>query len=86
MKYQIEHCFSSIKVNSIEVIGKGYDSVAYLVNAEYIFKMKFSTNKKKCYEKAKEYHDIVEQYYPIETIVCGISIMKKTLLQWDKRK
>ncbi len=51
MKYLIEHYFDNFKVDSIEIIGSG--SVAYLVNNEYIFKTKFSTNKKRlCKEKA----------------------------------
>ena len=53
MKYLIEHYFDNFKVDSIEIIGSGYDSVAYLVNNEYIFKTKFSTNKKKGYAKEK---------------------------------
>ena len=36
MKYLIEHY--NFKVDSIEIIGSGYDSVAYLVNNEYILK------------------------------------------------
>lgn len=61
MKYLIEHYFSGFKVNSIEVIGNGYDSVAYLVNGEYIFKMKFSANKKKGYEKEKAIYDFLNK-------------------------
>ena len=38
MKYLIEHYFDNFKVDSIEIIGSGYDSVAYLVNNEYILK------------------------------------------------
>ena len=37
MKYLIEHYFEDFKVESIKVIGSGYDSVAYLVNGETIF-------------------------------------------------
>ncbi len=40
MKYLIEHYFDNFKVDSIEIIGSGYDSVAYLVNNEYIFNAK----------------------------------------------
>lgn len=50
-KYLLEHTFDNLKVNTISVMGSGYDSVAYLVNEEYIFKIKFSANKKKGYEK-----------------------------------
>lgn len=52
-KYLLEHTFSSLKVETIEVLGSGYDSVAYLVNHEYVFKIKFSADKKKGYEKEK---------------------------------
>lgn len=34
MKYLIEHYFDNFKVDSIEIIGSGYDSVAYLVTKE----------------------------------------------------
>ncbi len=61
MKYLIEHYFNGIKVNSIEVIGNGYDSVAYIVNDEHIFKMKFSANKKKGYEKEKAIYDFLNR-------------------------
>ena len=61
MKYLIEHNFNEFKVESIEVIGSGYDSVAYLVNNEYIFKTKFSSNKKKEYEKEKAIYDFLNR-------------------------
>ena len=61
MKYLIEHYFEDFKVESIKVIGSGYDSVAYLVNGEYIFKTKFSANKKKGYEKEKAIYDFLNQ-------------------------
>ena len=32
----------NIPINTIKQIGEGYDSKAYLVNDEYIFKIKFS--------------------------------------------
>ena len=61
MQYLIEHHFKDFKVDSIKVIGSGYDSVAYLVNGEYIFKTKFSANKKKGYEKEKAIYDFLNQ-------------------------
>lgn len=61
MKYLIEHHFDGIKVDHIEVIGNGHDSVAYLVNDEYVFKMKFSVNKKKGYEKEKAIYDFLNK-------------------------
>ena len=61
MKYLIEHTFKDFKVNNIEVIGSGHDSVAYLVNNEYIFKTKFSANKKKGYTKEKAIYDFLNK-------------------------
>lgn len=58
-KYLLEHTFSELKVNDIKVLGSGYDSVAYLVNNEYVFKIKFSANKKKGYEKEKAIYDFL---------------------------
>lgn len=48
-----------ISIDSINQIGEGYDSKAYLVNDEYIFKIKFSANKKKGYEKEKAIYDFL---------------------------
>ena len=53
MKYLIEHYFDNFKVDSIEIIGSGYDSVAYLVNNEYILKQNLVLIRKRlCKEKA----------------------------------
>ena len=60
-KYLLEHTFYNLKVNDIKVLGSGYDSVAYLVNNEYVFKIKFSANKKKGYEKEKAIYDFLNQ-------------------------
>lgn len=49
----------NISIDSINQIGEGYDSKAYLVNDEYIFKIKFSANKKKGYEKEKAIYDFL---------------------------
>ena len=43
----------AITVEEIKIIGQGHDSVAYLVNEAYIFKMKLSGNKKLSYTKEK---------------------------------
>ena len=51
----------NINIDSIKEIGEGYDSKAYLVNNEYIFKMKFSANKKKGYEKEKAIYDFLNK-------------------------
>lgn len=51
----------SISIDSIRQIGEGYDSKAYLVNDEYIFKIKFSANKKKGYEKEKAIYDFLNR-------------------------
>ena len=61
MKYLIEHCFTDFKVERIDLVGSGYDSVAYLVNSEYIFKSKFSANKKKGYKKEKAIYDFLNK-------------------------
>ena len=61
MKYIIEKHFSNFKVQSIDVIGSGYDSVAYLINNEYVFKIKLSANKKKGYEKEKAIYDFLNK-------------------------
>ena len=52
----------NIVVDSINLIGEGYDSKAYLVNNEYIFKIKFSANKKKGYEKEKAIYDFLNKH------------------------
>lgn len=51
----------NIEINSLALIGEGYDSKAYLVNGEYIFKVKYSVNKKKGYEKEKAIYDFLNQ-------------------------
>ena len=51
----------NIEINSLDLIGEGYDSKAYLVNGEYIFKVKYSANKKKGYEKEKSTYDFLNQ-------------------------
>ena len=60
-KYLLEHTFKDLKIKSIKILGSGYDSVAYLVNGEYVFKMKFSANKKKDYEKEKAIYDFLNK-------------------------
>ena len=62
MKYLLEHTFSNLQVENIKVLGSGYDSVAYLVNNEYVFKIKFSSNKKKGYEKEKAIYDFLNKH------------------------
>ncbi|HEF9843979.1 TPA: APH(2'')-Ia/If/Ih family aminoglycoside O-phosphotransferase [Campylobacter coli] len=51
----------NIEINSLDLIGEGYDSKAYLVNGEYIFKVKYSANKKKGYEKEKSIYEFLNQ-------------------------
>ena len=51
----------NIIIDSIRLIGEGYDSKAYIVNNEYIFKRKFSANKKKGYEKEKAIYDFLNK-------------------------
>lgn len=56
----IEEKFNII-VNTIELIGEGYDSKAYIVNSEYIFKIKISANEKKGYKKEKVICDFLNE-------------------------
>ncbi|MDE5539869.1 MAG: APH(2'')-If/Ih family aminoglycoside O-phosphotransferase, partial [Bacilli bacterium] len=51
----------NIKVNDLKLIGKGHDSKAYLINNEYVFKIKFSANDKKGYEKEKAVYDFLNK-------------------------
>ena len=51
----------NIVIDSIKLIGEGYDSKAYIVNNEYVFKIKFSANKKKGYEKEKVIYDFLNK-------------------------
>lgn len=50
-----------LEVASIKIIGEGYDSKAYLINDEYIFKLKISSNKKKGYKKEKAVLDFLNR-------------------------
>lgn len=58
IKKLLEEKFN-ISIDILKQIGEGYDSKAYLVNDEYIFKIKFSANKKKGYEKEKAIYDFL---------------------------
>lgn len=53
--------YFDIEVIGYKLLGEGYDSKAYLVNNEYVFKIKFSTNKKKGYEKEKAIYDFLNK-------------------------
>lgn len=59
VKYLLEHTFENLEVQSISVLGSGFDSVAYLINNDYVFK--FSTNLKKGYEKEKAIYDFLNK-------------------------
>ena len=50
-----------LEVANIKIIGEGYDSKAYLINDEYIFKLKISSNKKKGYKKEKAVLDFLNR-------------------------
>lgn len=50
-----------LEVKSATLIGEGYDSKAYLINDEYIFKIKISTNEKKGYKKEKAVLDFLNK-------------------------
>ena len=51
----------NLDVNSCKLIGSGYDSQAYLINNEYIFKIKKSVNEKKGYAKEKAIYDFLNK-------------------------
>ena len=53
--------YCNIEITTLTLLGEGYDSKAYLVNGEYIFKVKYSTNKKKGYEKEKAIYDFLNK-------------------------
>ena len=57
-KYLLEHTFTKLQIKTIRVLGNGNDSVAYLVNKEYVFKIKYSATNKKEYEKEKAIYDL----------------------------
>lgn len=61
VKTLLEQTFEGLIISEIKIIGAGYDSVAYLVNNEYIFKIKYSTNKKKGYAKEKAIYDFINK-------------------------
>lgn len=51
-----------LNIDKIELLGEGLDSQAYLVNKRYIFKIKYSANKKKGYEKEKAVYDLLNKH------------------------
>lgn len=51
----------NLEVKNEKIIGEGYDSKAYLINDEYIFKIKISANEKKGYEKEKAVLDFLNK-------------------------
>lgn len=61
MRSIIEQSFKDFAVTQIDEIGRGYDSVTYLVNNEYIFKIKISANQKKGYEKERAILDFLNK-------------------------
>lgn len=58
IKNLIESKFNIVVV-SCNLIGEGYDSKAYLINDEYIYKIKISANEKKGYVKEKAILDFL---------------------------
>lgn len=71
-KLLIEHTFKNLKINNIEAIGNGHDSIAYLVNNEYIFKTKFSVNNKKGYAKEKAIYDFLNKNLDTNVMIPNI--------------
>lgn len=50
----------NINIDNIKLIGEGHDSKAYMVNNEYVFKIKYSVDKKS-YEKEKNIYDFLNK-------------------------
>ena len=61
VKTLLQQTFEGLAISEIKKIGAGYDSVAYLVNDEYIFKIKYSENMKKGYAKEKAIYDFLNK-------------------------
>ena len=90
MKYLIEHTFGEFSVESIKVIGAGLDSVAYLVNDEYIFK---KSKHKEAAENMKKEISVLRylegklpleipriEFYDADVNRCGYKEIKGTIL------
>lgn len=90
MKYLIEHCFNGFRVNNIGVLGAGLDSVAYLVNEEYIFKKSKHKEASENMKKEISVLKYLEGKLPLETpkielydedaSICGYKEIKGTIL------
>lgn len=90
MKYLIEHCFNDFKVNNIRVLGSGLDSVAYLVNEEYIFKKSKHKEASENMKKEVSVLRYLEEKLPLEipkidfydenVSICGYKEIKGTIL------
>lgn len=61
IKEIIEKHFDFV-VKDAQLIGEGFDSKAYLVNGQYIFKIKYSANQKKGYQKEKAVYDFLNRH------------------------
>ena len=59
-KYIIEK-YIDIDIKTIDYIGNGNDSVAYFVNDNYVFKIKYCKEKDKAYLKEKEICDFINK-------------------------
>ena len=70
---ELEEKFN-ISIDSIKQIGEGHDSKAYLVNGKYIFKIKFSANKKKGYEKEKAIYDFLNENLETDILIDSYKI------------
>lgn len=90
MKYLIGHTFGGFNVESIKVIGAGLDSVAYLVNDEYIFK---KSKHKEAAENMKKEIFVLRylegklpleipriEFYDADVNICGYKEIKGTIL------
>ena len=67
-----EQLFENFKVNSIRPLGSGYDSIAYLVNEKYVFKVKTSNNEEKGYRKEKAICDFLNKNLNSNVVIPNI--------------
>ena len=62
----------NIKINNMEVLGSGDDSIAYLVNNEYVFKIKYNDNSERSYKNEKAIYDFLNKYLDINIKIPNI--------------
>lgn len=77
IKYIIEHTFNDITINSIKIIGSGRDSIACLINDEYVFKYGISNDQAKSYYKEKSILDFLNSSLKSSVLIPKINYYYK---------